>query len=239
MRYVLTLTVLLVATPAVAEVVRWSDGESVVLTDGDQFRWVRQVPGEVIYDHPGETGWGESRQSNTPRFTITVWPVEALTPQTAFMPGVGDVRAVPTVQEPFTDDGMWSQWLVEDGRLKGNGQRGWMETGASLTYFGEAVFYQMDRIGDVNQDGTIDGLDVDPFVNAVLFEPDNLLADLNGDLVVTGLDVAPFVAALVGDGVAAVPEPSSLAMLLVAMVAAGLFLARCKMRYVLTMTVLL
>ena len=37
-------------------------------------------------------------------------------------------------------------------------------------------------------------------------------ADMNGDGVVNGLDVDPFVAAVVGGGVAAVPEPTTLAL---------------------------
>ena len=45
--------------------------------------------------------------------------------------------------------------------------------------------------GDMNADDQVDGLDVDPFVHAVIFEPFNLNADMNGDGAVTGLDVDP------------------------------------------------
>jgi hypothetical protein len=71
-------------------------------------------------------------------------------------------------------------------------------------------------LGDVNLDGVVNGLDVDPFVGLVtggVFQPEG---DMNEDGVVNGLDVDPFVAAVVGGGGAqAVPEPSSWIMLIV------------------------
>jgi hypothetical protein len=73
--------------------------------------------------------------------------------------------------------------------------------------------------GDVNDDGVINGLDVDPFVDVLLNGTTNVgmedRADVNDDSVVNGLDVDPFVALVVGGGVAAVPEPSSLVLLFV------------------------
>jgi len=68
-------------------------------------------------------------------------------------------------------------------------------------------------LGDVNGDGEVNGLDVDPFVDVLLNGPYQVEADMNQDTVVNGLDVDPFVAAVVGGGVAAVPEPSTLALL--------------------------
>lgn len=53
-------------------------------------------------------------------------------------------------------------------------------------------------LGDMNYDGEVNDLDVDPFVHAVINDPFNVRGDMNGDGVVTGLDVDPFVAALVG-----------------------------------------
>jgi hypothetical protein len=71
-------------------------------------------------------------------------------------------------------------------------------------------------LGDVNLDGVVNGLDVDPFVGLVtggVFQPEG---DMNEDGVVNGLDVDPFVAAVVGGGGAqAVPEPSTWILLLV------------------------
>jgi hypothetical protein len=75
--------------------------------------------------------------------------------------------------------------------------------------------------GDMNEDGQLNGLDVDLFVDAVLFEPFNRHADMNGDGVVTGLDVDPFVAALLGGGTQQIPEPSTLFLCIVALGVVG------------------
>ena len=67
-------------------------------------------------------------------------------------------------------------------------------------------------LGDVNLDGEVNGLDVDPFVDVLLSGPYQAEADMNLDAVVNGLDVDPFVAAVVG-GVHQIPEPSTLLLL--------------------------
>jgi hypothetical protein len=67
--------------------------------------------------------------------------------------------------------------------------------------------------GDVNGDGEVNGLDVDPFVDILLNGPYQATADMNEDQVVNGLDVDPFVTAVVGSGVVqAVPEPTTLVL---------------------------
>jgi YVTN family beta-propeller protein len=71
-------------------------------------------------------------------------------------------------------------------------------------------------LGDVNLDGVVNGLDVDPFVEGLLSGPYQPEADMNEDQVVNGLDVDPFVAAVVG-GTQPVPEPSTLLLCLVAL----------------------
>jgi hypothetical protein len=80
-------------------------------------------------------------------------------------------------------------------------------------------------LGDVNGDGVVNGLDVDPFVEVLLSGPYDAAADMNQDEVVNGLDVDPFVVAVVGGGGAqAVPEPSGLLLALLGvlgLVAAG------------------
>lgn len=53
--------------------------------------------------------------------------------------------------------------------------------------------------GDANQDGTVDLLDVSPFVNQLINGNYSLEADVNGDGGVDLLDVAPFVRILTGD----------------------------------------
>jgi hypothetical protein len=57
--------------------------------------------------------------------------------------------------------------------------------------------------GDVNLDGTVNGLDVDPFVDRLLNGPYQTQADMNGDGLINGLDVNPFVATVVGSESAA------------------------------------
>jgi hypothetical protein len=71
-------------------------------------------------------------------------------------------------------------------------------------------------LGDVNLDGVVNGLDVDPFVGVLLSGSFQREADMNTDGVVNGLDVDPFVAAVVGGGVRAVPEPSTLTLVTLA-----------------------
>jgi T5SS/PEP-CTERM-associated repeat protein len=48
-------------------------------------------------------------------------------------------------------------------------------------------------IGDVNCDGVVDLLDVDPFINVLTFGPYQIKADINQDSEVNLLDVGPFV----------------------------------------------
>jgi len=71
--------------------------------------------------------------------------------------------------------------------------------------------------GDLDGNGVVDGLDIDPFVQALTDENAfDAAADMDGNDVVDGLDIDPFVQALTSsDNVAglAVPEPGSLALL--------------------------
>jgi hypothetical protein len=76
-------------------------------------------------------------------------------------------------------------------------------------------------LGDVNGDGVVNGLDVDPFVDVLLNGPYQAEADMNEDAVVNGLDVDPFVDAVVGAGSQAVPEPSTVLMLVIGLLAVG------------------
>jgi len=82
-------------------------------------------------------------------------------------------------------------------------------------------------LGDVNLDGEVNGLDVDPFVAVLLNGPFQVEADINKDGVVNGLDVDPFVAAVVGGDTQQIPEPSTLLLALVALsVVGGWFIER-------------
>jgi hypothetical protein len=76
-------------------------------------------------------------------------------------------------------------------------------------------------LGDVNLDGEVNGLDVDPFVEVLLSGPYQPEADMNEDQVVNGLDVDPFVAAVVGGGTQQIPEPSTLLLCIIALGVVG------------------
>jgi hypothetical protein len=67
----------------------------------------------------------------------------------------------------------------------------------------------------------VNGLDVDPFVAAVVGGTFLAAADMNQDGDVNGLDVDFFVAAVVGSGAVAVPEPSTLLLALVTLGVVG------------------
>jgi len=68
-------------------------------------------------------------------------------------------------------------------------------------------------LGDVNGDGVVDGLDIQPFVDLLTGGGYQAEADLNGDLVVDGLDIQPFVDIITGAGASAMPEPGTLILL--------------------------
>jgi hypothetical protein len=61
-----------------------------------------------------------------------------------------------------------------------------------------AVFGSSVLVGDVNQDGLVNLLDVNPFVDRITTGKFQAEADINGDGVVNLLDVEPFVALLTG-----------------------------------------
>ena len=108
------------------------------------------------------------------------------------------------------------RWPRRSGpRLHGNHYRR-RTVSAFVNYFESGVL-----LGDVNGDGQVNGLDVDPFVDRLLNGPFQAEADMNLDGEVNGLDVDPFVAAIVGGGTAAVPEPATLGLLGIAITLVG------------------
>jgi hypothetical protein len=91
-----------------------------------------------------------------------------------------------------------------------------MNTPAYFALDGLRFMADAPLLGDLNGDGQVDGLDVEPFVSVLVDGLFQAAADMNEDRVVNGLDVDPFVAAVIGGGggLRAIPEPS-LAVLLV------------------------
>ena len=98
-----------------------------------------------------------------------------------------------------------------------------MHTPAYFALDGLRFMADSPLLGDLNGDGQVDGLDVEPFVDALLDGPFQAAADMNEDTVVNGLDVDPFVAAVIGGsgGLRAVPEPSLAVLLASAFLALG------------------
>jgi hypothetical protein len=76
------------------------------------------------------------------------------------------------------------------------------------------------NLADLDLDGEVNGLDVDPFVDVLLSGLYQQEADMNVDGEVNGLDVDPFVAAVVG-GTQPVPEPSALLLAIIALSITG------------------
>jgi hypothetical protein len=76
-------------------------------------------------------------------------------------------------------------------------------------------------LGDLNLDGVVNGLDVDPFVDVLLNGPFQPEADINDDQVVNGLEFDLFVSAVIGGGTQKIPEPSTHVLALVALIAVG------------------
>jgi len=81
-------------------------------------------------------------------------------------------------------------------------------------------------LGDVNGDGVVDGLDIQPFVDLLTGGGYQAEADINEDSVVDGLDIQPFVDIITGAGGNPVPEPATLGL----MAAGGLALLRRRRR---------
>ena len=80
--------------------------------------------------------------------------------------------------------------------------------------------------GDLNRDGQVNGLDVDPFVNVLLNGSYQVEADMNLNARVNGGDVASFIDVVTDGGVAGVPEPSTILLGFMAFIISGAILHR-------------
>lgn len=81
-------------------------------------------------------------------------------------------------------------------------------------------------LGDMNDDDTVDSLDIAPFSDTILHGPYKTAADFNGDDNIDALDIAPFISRLSGaldqaDNSTALPEPATAAGLLLGLVLIG------------------
>jgi hypothetical protein len=124
-------------------------------------------------------------------------------------------------QSLLNEDAWWITWLIFQGGDTSGADR-ITTTFDNIRFTGGTTVL----LGDVNMDGVVNGLDVDPFVGLVTGGTYQAEGDMNEDGVVNGLDVDPFVATVVGGGTVAVPEPS---MLFLALIALGGFCAlRCR-----------
>ena len=100
-----------------------------------------------------------------------------------------------------------SDWIVKGDwqRLLSDVRefRIYLEVVSNSTSIGEIngldnIRMNLGTIGDVNCDGEVNLLDVDPFVNSLTSDPFNPKADINQDGEVNLLDVGPFVDLLFG-----------------------------------------
>jgi hypothetical protein len=108
--------------------------------------------------------------------------------------------------------------LIAEFYVDGNGDSGYEVDFDTVSLTAESSII---LLGDVNMDGVVNGLDVDPFVGLVTSGTYQAEGDMNEDGVVNGLDVDPFVAAVVGGGTQLVPEPSTLLLVLIALGVVG------------------
>ena len=149
---------------------------------------------------------------------------------------LADFRFEDSVEDYIVDQWTWVD-LVGLGPVSAidfalsssdNGDFG-MNTPAYFALDGLRFAANGPLLGDLNGDGQVDGLDVEPFVGVLLDGAFDAAADMNEDTLVNGLDVDPFVAAVIGgtNTVRAVPEPSLIALLFGAGLALAVRRTRC------------
>ena len=101
-----------------------------------------------------------------------------------------DTQIEPTILAEATNtDDSARQYFTEGHFYEGYGD-------LYLSILRSATFRGV--LGDMNIDGALNGLDVDPFVDVLLNGPYQPVADMNQDSGVNGMDVDPFVAAVLG-----------------------------------------
>ena len=122
--------ILMMATPAAAEQVRWSDGKNVALVDGDQFRWETLHSSDTFSEHAvsyvGGTDWAEYEfqpRANNVIYASVIWQLEDIQPHEAIDDYGTTWHADSGEEGPFA---MWFglQWM-RDGTLEVGGFRHW------------------------------------------------------------------------------------------------------------------
>jgi hypothetical protein len=102
----------------------------------------------------------------------------------------------------------------------------------TLAYSDFGVTLSVELLGDLNGDHAVNGMDVDPFVQSMVWGPYSVNADMNRDGQVNGLDVDPFVAVVLGTGTSLtpVPEPSTIVLAVMTLLGAVGYVSRRKNR---------
>ena len=153
-----------------------------VYTDADGFAWGGNINGKNGIANTNGNSWIGDQVVEGGQFLFvpfsTHWDVGTV------VPSVGKL----VVEENWAP-------LTKDFQFRQTSTGG--TTFYSLQAGGEFSLEEMLSLGDLNCDGAVDLLDVQPFVNAVLSGEFVAKADINQDGVVDLLDVEPFVLLLV------------------------------------------
>lgn len=169
------------------------------------------------FDDYHGNGWGNVQANNTPGAGID--------PILTFQQGTGGDRTgvalraqlfAPSASQPINDGPGTYKFFIDNLEVTVNSSN----PEASITLPDGTVIGSL-LLGDVNLDGQVNALDIDPFVTLLTEGGFQGEADINSDSLVNALDIDPFVGILTGASVSgkrfaslqAVPEPSSLSLL--------------------------
>jgi len=183
-----------------------------------------QVVGDFLYWH-FRNGSVFNPPSEIRRIALD-FDLDTEDPATSFETIVTGDRIVDF--EVFGDEIFWTDVsFSEDGVFRANldgTDQTLLAQGTAFESLPTGVTVVPDMLpGDLNNDGVVDGLDIDPFVQALTGGEFDAAADLNGDDKVDGLDIDPFVQALTGgqDAAMPIPEPGSAALLILTAMGLG------------------
>jgi len=178
-------------------------GPAATVTDGAFNQTANTLRGEGIIDVTGDGLFGSVDE----RFDLDGESVESEL--------AGSISRANDVYELVV--------AFEDATFTETFSSGGVSGEATVTLNGDLLGTAPVRVGDMNGDGQVDNLDINPFVLALTdaaafeaqfgVEPVNV-GDVNADGQFNNLDINPFVATLTdGASIRAVPEPGSLGLL--------------------------